>query len=78
MTIFQKHSRVGMNATGNTGYDGGIVLDPFLGSGTTAIVAMQNARNFIGIEVNPEYIKMAYERLDPYLKQERITEFTDA
>ena len=50
----------------------GLVLDPFIGSGTVALVAMQNARNFIGIELNPEYIKMAYARLDPYLKQERL------
>lgn len=50
----------------------GIVLDPFMGSGTVALVAMQNARNFVGIELNEEYIKMAKERLDPYLKQERL------
>jgi hypothetical protein len=59
----------------NAGFDGGIVLDCFMGSGTTAIVAMQNARNFVGIELNPEYIKMAMERLQPYLKQQRITAF---
>jgi DNA modification methylase len=59
----------------NAGFDGGIVLDCFMGSGTTAIVAMQNARNFVGIELNPEYIKMAMQRLDPYLKQERITAY---
>jgi len=43
--------------------DGGIVLDPFLGSGTTALVAKQLGRDFIGIELNPEYCKMAEERL---------------
>jgi DNA modification methylase len=42
---------------------GGIVLDPFFGSGTTGLVALQNARKFIGIELNPEYIKMAEKRL---------------
>lgn len=40
---------------------GGIVLDPFMGSGTTAEVATANQRNFIGFELNPEYIKIAEE-----------------
>ena len=39
----------------------GIVLDPFMGSGTTAMVAIQNSRNYIGFELNPEYIKIADE-----------------
>ena len=40
-----------------------IVLDPFLGSGTTARVAKDLKRNFIGIEINPDYCKIAEERL---------------
>lgn len=43
--------------------EGGIVLDPFCGSGTTGIVACNNNRDFIGIELNPEYIKIAERRL---------------
>jgi DNA modification methylase len=43
--------------------EGGIVLDPFIGSGTTAVVARKLNRNFIGIELNPEYIKIAERRL---------------
>jgi len=39
------------------------VLDPFLGSGTTCLVAEQLGRNSIGIELNPEYIKIAEKRL---------------
>jgi len=42
---------------------GDIVLDPFAGSGTTAVVCKQLNRNFIGIELNPEYCKIAEERL---------------
>jgi len=42
---------------------GGTVLDPFLGSGTTAMVAEANACKAIGIELNEEYIKMALRRL---------------
>ncbi len=40
-----------------------IVLDPFLGSGTTAVVAKKLGRNFIGIELNPEYAKIAEARI---------------
>jgi DNA modification methylase len=42
---------------------GGIVLDPFMGSGTTALVARQLGRRFIGIELNPDYVSLARERL---------------
>jgi DNA modification methylase len=56
----------------NAGFDGGIVLDPFMGSGTVALVAMQNARNFLGIELSQAYIDMAMKRLEPYLLQTRL------
>ena len=39
------------------------VLDPFTGSGTTAVVALKNGRNFVGTELNPEYIKIAEDRI---------------
>lgn len=42
----------------------GIVLDPFIGSGTTALVALKAGRDFVGIELNPEYVAMAQRRLD--------------
>jgi len=42
---------------------GGTVLDPFMGSGTTAIVALQYGRNFKGIELNPAYIEIAKNRI---------------
>jgi hypothetical protein len=41
----------------------GLVLDPFLGSGTTAMVARDLGRDWLGIELNPEYAAMAEERL---------------
>lgn len=44
--------------------EGGIVLDPFLGSGTTAVVSKKYNRGFIGIELNPEYAEMAKRRLE--------------
>jgi site-specific DNA-methyltransferase (adenine-specific) len=42
----------------------GIVLDPFMGSGTTAIVAKKLGRNFIGIELNQDYIAIAEKRIN--------------
>ena len=47
----------------------GIVLDMFMGSGTTALVALKNNRKYVGIELNPEYIKIAEKRLSPYQNQ---------
>lgn len=41
----------------------GVVLDPFMGSGTTAIVARKLNRNYIGIELNKEYIDIANKRI---------------
>lgn len=40
-----------------------IILDPFMGSGTTAVVAQGLGRDFIGIELSPEYVKLAESRL---------------
>ena len=42
---------------------GGVVLDPFAGSGTVGVVAERFGRQFIGIELNPEYAKMAERRI---------------
>ena len=47
----------------NAGWEKGIVLDPFFGAGTTGLVAQKLKRNYIGIELNPEYIKIAEQRL---------------
>lgn len=43
--------------------ENGVVLDPFMGSGTTGIVARKLNRNFVGTELNPEYQKMAERRI---------------
>ena len=44
--------------------EGDTVLDPFLGSGTTGVVAKRLNRNFIGFELNPEYFDIASNRID--------------
>ena len=43
--------------------EGGIVLDPFMGSGTTGMVAKQLDRHYVGIELNPEYTELAMARI---------------
>lgn len=42
---------------------GDIVLDPFMGSGTTAVAAKKHGRHFIGFEIVPDYVKLAQKRL---------------
>jgi len=44
--------------------EGGTVLDPFAGAGTTGLVAVRNRREFVGIELNPEYAAMARDRIE--------------
>lgn len=48
------------------------ILDPFMGSGTTAISAINFDRNYIGIEISPEYCKMAETRIKRYTSQGRL------
>lgn len=42
---------------------GDLVLDPFIGSGTTALAAMELGRNFLGIDLNPDYIELSRARV---------------
>lgn len=49
-----------------------IVLDPFMGSGTTAISAMNNNRDYIGIDVSPEYCEMARKRVLGHKRQTKL------
>lgn len=41
-----------------------LVLDPFTGSGTVAVVALKHGRNFVGVELNPEYAEIAKNRIE--------------
>jgi len=49
--------------------EGGIVIDPFLGSGTTGMVAVNNKRNFLGIELNSKYCDIAEKRIKEKISQ---------
>jgi len=59
-----KYYTIGWTDCGcNAGWKPGIVLDPFMGAGTTAVVAKKLGRDYIGIELNPDYVKMAERRI---------------
>lgn len=50
-------------------YKGDVILDPFVGSGTTAIAAIREKRHFIGFELNAEYYQKAMKRIQNELSQ---------
>jgi len=52
--------------------EGDIILDCFMGSGTTAIASLKLNRKFIGIEKEEEYVKIANARIKPFLEQQKI------
>jgi len=49
-----------------------IILDPFMGSGTTAISSIKSERYFVGYDINKEYITLAENRLRQYLTQTKL------
>lgn len=49
-----------------------LVIDPFMGSGTTGYAAMRAGRKFIGVEINPEYFDIACERIERAHDQHRL------
>lgn len=50
------------------------VLDPFLGAGTTALAALEEGRDAVGVELNPEYAHMAWERVRDLAEMPRLDE----
>jgi site-specific DNA-methyltransferase (adenine-specific) len=48
------------------------ILDPFMGSGTTGVAAMNLGRKFIGIEIEPKYFEIACERIENAQRQQRL------
>ena len=49
--------------------EGGVIYDPFMGSGSTAEAALRANRKYIGSEMSTEYLEIANKRLEPFLKQ---------
>lgn len=50
-------------------FKGDVILDPFMGSGSTAIAALKSERKYVGYDVDPAYVKIAEERIAPYQQQ---------
>ena len=50
-------------------FKGDVILDPFMGSGTTAIAALKAERKYIGYDNDPEYVKLSEERIAPFQLQ---------
>ena len=61
---------------GNSSQPGDLVLDPFMGSGTTGVAAMQSGRAFVGIELDPKFFDIACKRLTDAQRQGQL--FTEA
>jgi len=52
-------------------FEGEVVLDPFIGSGQTAIAAARSGRHYIGYEVDAIYVELAHKRVAEYVREER-------
>jgi site-specific DNA-methyltransferase (adenine-specific) len=56
-------------------FKGDVVLDPFVGSGTTCLAAAMTGRHYVGIDVDDNYVKLAKKRVSEYAIQKQLTEF---
>ncbi|MFX1535295.1 MAG: DNA-methyltransferase [Promethearchaeota archaeon] len=56
-------------------YQNDVVLDPFMGSGQTAIAAIKAQRHFIGYDIDPEYIELARKRIQEFTRQSSLDKF---
>ena len=77
-------------AVGRASLDGHLILDPFMGSGTTGVACVKLGRKFIGIEIEPKYFDIACKRIEaayaqpdmfvapPSPRQEQLGMFTEA
>jgi len=48
-------------------FEGEVILDPFIGSGQTAIAALSVGRHYVGYDVDPEYVRLARRRIDEFI-----------
>lgn len=58
-----------LNASTN---EGDVILDPFMGSGTTCVAAIRQKRHYIGIELDPHYYEVAKKRIETELSQPKL------
>ena len=77
-TVVNSTVRIGWTDCGcGAGFEPGIVLDPFAGSGTTCVVAKKLGYDYIGIEINPEYCEIARIRLEKTPRTLALDRFTE-
>lgn len=55
-------------------FKGDIILDPFVGSGTTCLAALRDKRNYVGYDTNPSYVKLAENRISNFANQFKLFE----
>jgi site-specific DNA-methyltransferase (adenine-specific) len=55
-------------------YVGDVILDPFMGSGTTAVAAVQHGRRYVGFEIDDNYFQLAQERVAAARNEAKATE----
>ncbi len=72
-----KPLQIMQNIVENSTNEGDIVLDPFMGSGTTAVACKNLGRNFIGFEINPKWYKIACDRLNNIQANGQMSLFTE-
>ena len=53
-------------------FEGDVVLDPFMGSGTSAIAALKSGRHFVGYDISKEYVELANKRIDKEVGQKKL------
>lgn len=56
-------------------FKGDVVLDPFVGSGTTCVAALKTGRHFIGIDIEEKYVEIAKRRIRQILSTKKLTEY---
>lgn len=61
----------------NSSKEGGLVLDPFIGSGTTAVACKELGRDFLGFEIDKEYFDIAIDRINGITAHGQTSIFTD-
>jgi len=71
----KKKKQVLVKCDCNAGFHSGVVLDPFLGSGTTAIEALTQRKAFIGIELNRSYAQISARSIKKYTNQRRVLDW---
>ncbi len=54
-------------------FEGDIILDPFMGSGQTAIVAIKLKRNYVGYDIDKEYCSLAEKRIKEIVSQTKLS-----